>query len=137
MAEEFYFDTAIWMDFHEKRGKNGENALKLIEKVILNDLKIVHSERNIDELKSIGYSPDEVNAILDIVKPNYTRKILVGKAQMQEAKKLSRERNVSQSDALHAILARDNDLQMIALDHDFDHLKDIARAKPPEDFIED
>jgi len=137
MTEEFYYDTSIWIDFYEKRGKNGESAFKLIEKVIREELKIVHSNHNIEELKAVGYSQDEINDFLSIVKPNLTRKILKTNSQVEEAKKLSRERNVSRGDALHAIISRDNDLQLIARDRDFDFLKDISRAKLPEDFTED
>ena len=40
MQEDFYIDTSIWVDFYEKRGENGESALKLILKIIEEDLKI-------------------------------------------------------------------------------------------------
>ena len=38
-------------------------------------------------------------------------------------------------DALHAIIARDNNLQLIATDPHFEKLKDITTAKKPQDFI--
>lgn len=70
MTEEFYFDTSIWIDFHEKRGNNGELALKLLTKIIENDLKIGYSDLNIKEFKHLGYTKDEINSILRIAKPN-------------------------------------------------------------------
>ena len=137
MTEEFYFDTSIWIDIYEKRDKNGENALKLVEKVIENNHKIGYSNHNIKEFQALGYSQDEINDILAPVKPLYSKKILYDKKQVLEAKRLSLQRKVSRSDALHAILARDNNMQLIARDYDFDSLKDVAKAKLPEDSIKD
>ena len=128
MTEDFYFDTSIWIDVYEKRGKNGENGFKLIEKIIEENKKVGYSNHNINEFKALRYSQDEINGILKPVKPNYFKKILYDKMQVLEAKKLSIQRKVSRSDALHAILARD---------YDFDSLKDVAKAKLPEDFVKD
>ena len=36
---------------------------------------------------------------------------------------------------IHAILARDNESQLVSRDKDFDRLKDITRAKFPEDLL--
>ena len=44
MIGEFYYDTSIWIDFHEKRGRNGELALRLIIKIINEDLRIAYSD---------------------------------------------------------------------------------------------
>lgn len=70
MKKEFYYDSSIWIDFHEKRGKNGESALRLILKIINEDLKIAYSDLNVKEFKNLGYTKDEINSILRIVKPN-------------------------------------------------------------------
>ncbi|MBN2368185.1 PIN domain-containing protein [Candidatus Woesearchaeota archaeon] len=137
MTEDFYFDTSIWLDVYEKRGVNGEKGFKLIEIIILDGKKIYYSTLNLKEFQALGYSQDEIEEILAPVKPNFCKKILFDKKQVLEAKKLSIQRKVSKSDSLHAVLARDNNLQLIARDHDFDFLKDISRAKKPEEFIED
>ena len=39
----YYLDTSIWLDFFEKRGKNGEAAFKLIRKIIKEESKIACS----------------------------------------------------------------------------------------------
>lgn len=135
MAEEFYFDTSIWIDFHEKRGRNGELALKLLTKIIEDDLKIAYSDLNVKEFKIIGYTTDDINSILSIAKPNNIKHVHIYREQLEEAKKLARQRNVPKKDALHAILARDNNLQLIATDPHFEQLRDITTAKKPEDFI--
>ena len=135
MAEDFYFDTSIWIDFHEKRGENGELALKLILKIINDDLKIAYSDLHIKEFKYLGYTQDEVNSILKIVKPDNIKRVHIYREQKEEAKKLAMERNVPKNDALHAILARDNTLQLISRDKHFEKLEDITKTKLPEDFI--
>lgn len=135
MQEDFYLDTSIWLDFHEKREINGELALKLILKIINEDLKIAYSDLHIKEFKNLGYTQNEINSILSIVKPNNLKHVHIYREQREEAKKTARRKNVPEGDALHAIICRDNNLQLISRDIDFERLKDITRAKLPEDFI--
>ena len=52
-----------------------------------------------------------------------------------QLRRLAKPRNISQADALHAILARDNDAKLISRDWDYEKLKHITKAKLPEDFI--
>ena len=56
MQEDFYLDTSIWLDFHEKRGENGEIALKLILKIINEDIKAAYSDLHIKEFKKLDYT---------------------------------------------------------------------------------
>jgi predicted nucleic acid-binding protein len=135
MVDEFYFDTSIWLDFYEKRGKNGENAFNLIQKIIKNDLKIAYSVLNVKEFKNLGYNQESINAIFSIAKPDNIKPIHVYREQLEEARKISRQRKIPNKDALHAILARDNNLQLIAIDKHYEQLKDITEAKKPKDFI--
>lgn len=135
MAEKYYLDTSVWIDFHEKRGKNGEAALKLLTKIIEQDNILVYSDMTVKEFKQIGYSQNEINSILKIAKPDHIKRIHINKEQREEAKKLASQRNIPKADALHAILARDNELQLIARDPHFKKLKDITNSKIPEDFI--
>ena len=135
MQEDFYFDTSIWLDFHEKRGRNGKLAFELILKIINEDLKIAYSDLHVKEFKNLGYSQNEINSILSIVKPNNIKHVHIYREQNEEAKKIARQRKVPEGDALHAILCRDNNLQLISRDLDFEKLKDISKAKLPEDFI--
>ena len=132
--QDFYFDTSIWVDFHEKRGINGEFALKLILKIIGEDIRIAYSDLNVKEFKNLGYSKNEIDYILRIAKPNNMKHIHIYREQLEEARKLARQRNVPNKDALHAILARDNDLQLVSRDRHFEKLKDITEAKLPEYF---
>lgn len=135
MQEDFYLDTSIWLDFHEKREINGELALKLILKIINEDLKIAYSDLHIKEFKNLGYTQNQINSIFNIAKPDNIKRIHIYREQIEEATKIARQRNVPKKDALHAILARDNNLQLISLDTHFEKLKDISAYKKPEDFI--
>jgi len=136
MAEKsFYFDTSIWLDTYEKRGYNGEVAMKLFKKIIQKDDIIVYSDLIIAELKRLGYTQNEINAILAIAKPDNLRRVHIDKEQIDEARKVAKQKNVPESDALHAILCRDNNAQLISRDWDYEKLKHITKAKLPEDFI--
>jgi predicted nucleic acid-binding protein len=135
MTEDFYFDTSIWIDFHEKRNKNGKLALEFILKIIEEDSKIAYSDLNIKELKHLAYNQVEISSMLSIVKPHNIKHVHIYQEQLVEARKLSRQRQVPNKDALHAILCRDNYLQLITRDTHFEKLRDITTAKKPEDFI--
>lgn len=135
MTEEFYFDTSIWLDFYEKRGKNGELTLKLIIKIINEDIKIAYSDLNIKEFKYLGYTNAQINSIFSMAKPKNIKRVHIYREQIEEARKLARQRNVPRKDVLHAILARDNNLQLVSRDDHFEKLKDISIARKPEDFI--
>ena len=111
MQEDFYLDTSIWLDFHEKREINGELALKLILKIINEDLKIAYSDLHIKEFKNLEYTQNEINSILIIVKPNNIKHVHIYREQKEEAKKIARKRNVPEGDALHAIICRDNKIK--------------------------
>ena len=135
MNEDFYLDTSIWLDFYEKRGNNGEIALKLILKIIDEDLKAAYSDLHIKELKKLNYSPNEINSIFSIAKPKNLQHIHIYREQKEEAKIIARRKNIPQGDVLHAILCRDNGLQLISRDNDFQRLTDVSEAKLPENFI--
>ena len=135
MDKDLYLDTSIWLDIYEKRGNDGEHALNLIIKMINKDSKIAYSDLNIKEFKHLGYTQDEVNFILSIAKPNNIKHIHIYRWQIEEARKLARQRDIPNKDALHAILARDNNLQLITRDLHFEKLRDITKAGKPEDFI--
>ncbi|MAG02039.1 hypothetical protein CMI42_01770 [Candidatus Pacearchaeota archaeon] len=134
MVGQFYFDTSIWLDFYEKRGSNGEVALRLIENIILGNKIILYSDIVVRELRKLGYSQDEIYAIFRVAKPKNIRKVHVFKEQIDEAEKIAYQKNIPKGDALHAIFARDNNAQLISRDTDFDEIRNIAIAKLPEEF---
>ena len=130
--EGFYLDTSIWLDFYEKRGANGDEAMKLMTKIILGNYLLAYSDLHIKEFKNLGYSQYEILAILDTTKQSNLRHIHIHSEQLKEASSLARQRKIPKKDALHAVLCRDNNLQLIARDLHFEKLKDISLYKTPE-----
>ena len=133
--ERYYFDTSIWIDFYDKRDYNGEVAKRLLEKIIGEDCFVLYSDVVIFELKKLGFSEKEINQIFSAAKPDHTKRVHSTKKQLEEAKRLAKQRDVPLRDALHAVLARDGDAQLVSRDRDFEKLKDITPAKKPEDLI--
>ena len=131
----YYFDTSIWIDIYDKRGYNGEIAMKLMEKIIENDGFVVYSDVVVFELKRLGFSEYEINQILSIAKPDHIKRIHSTASQLQEAAKLAKQRKVPLRDAAHAVLARDHEAQLVSLDWDFEKLKEITKTKKPEDLL--
>ena len=134
MPDNYYFDTSIWLDYYEKRGQNGKHALNLIMKIANEDCKIFYSDLNIKELKNIGYSNQEIINLFSIAKTNRVH-VHIYREQVEESRNTAKKREVPNSDVLHAILCRDNNLQLISRDVHFEKLKDISEAKKPEEFI--
>ncbi len=131
----YNLDTSIWLDYYEKRGINGKHALKLIIKIIYENSIIIYSDLHLKELKNLGYSNDEINDVFYIVKSTNIKKVYLNKEQLKEAKKLSYQKKIPRADALHAILARDNNAIMISRDKHFEKLRNIVEIKKPEDII--
>ncbi|MAF36821.1 hypothetical protein CL622_06920 [archaeon] len=135
MIEGFYLDTSIWLDIYERRGLNGKQAINLIFKIIIESSIIVYSDLTIRELKHIGYETNEINFILSTAKPTILKHIHTYRKQIEQARKLAKQRNVPFKDALHAVLARDNNVQFVSRDKHFQKLKDITDTKSPETLI--
>ena len=131
----YYFDTSIWLDYYLKRGENGEAARKLILKIVKEGDRIIYSDFTITELKKTGFFESEINEMLRFAKPSNIRRIHLTKIQIDEAVKLAKQRDIPYGDALHAILARDHEVQLVARDLDFQKLKDITKSKLPEELI--
>ena len=138
MAEEYIIDTSIWVDLYEDRkGYDneplGDYAFKLLVKIKAKESAIVLTDFLIKELETI-YSVAEINGMF---KPfeKIIKKIVATEKQREEAKKIAKERDVPAGDALHTIVARDNDLILVTRDRHFRKLKDKITIKKPEDLI--
>jgi predicted nucleic acid-binding protein len=139
MAQSFYLDSSIWRDYYENRSDNlrplGEWALMLINNILESGDFILYSDFIIEELK-IKYSEEGIRNILEIAdKRNLLLKADISESQAKEAAILCKRRKVSFGDALHAILARDNNAIMVTRDKHFLELTDIAEVKKPEELI--
>ena len=138
MEKRFYFDTSIWLDFLENRDEpempKGTWAQELIKKIVKEGNKILFSDNNMLELINNGYLELEIEDVLDKLNPI----IIYAEATEKEigkAKDLSQKRNIPMRDALHALIARDNNSTLITLDNHFKKLIDIAFSHNPKEFI--
>ena len=138
MVEEYIIDTSIWVDIYEDRkGYNneplGDYAFNLLVKIKAQEKIIVLTDFLIKELETL-YSAAEINGMF---KPfeKIIKKIIATEKQREESKKIAKERDVPAGDALHAIIARDNDLILVTRDRHFRKLEDISKHYKPEDLI--
>lgn len=134
MEEVYYLDSSIWLDMYEKRGKNSEEALRFLEKIIRRNCIILYSALHIKELKYLGYSFGEIAEMFSFAKKNL-RKVHICKQEKEQAKNLAIKRKIPRGDALHAILSRNNEAQLISRDRDFENIKDVVIAKKPEEIL--
>ena len=138
MIEEYLIDTSIWVDIYEDRkGYNneplGDYAFKLLVKIKAKESAIALTDFLIKELETL-YSVAEINGMF---KPfeNIIKKIISTEKQREEAKKIAKERGVPAGDALHAIVARDNDIILVTRDRHFRKMEDISKHYKPEELI--
>ena len=138
MEEEYIIDTSIWVDIYEDRkGYNneplGDFAFNLLAKIKAKESTIVLTDFLIKELETL-YSVAEINGMF---KPfeKITKRIIATEKQREESKKIAKERGVPAGDALHAIVAKDNDLILVTRDRHFRKLEDISKHYKPEELI--
>ena len=91
MAEKYYLDTSIWMDYYEDRqdpSKDiGEFAFKLLCKLLASNSKIVVSSFLLRELE-VTYSLDQIRG-LALPFEKLMERVDVLDEQREEAKKIS------------------------------------------------
>lgn len=136
--KEYYFDTSIWLDFFEGRDEpdipKGTWARELVSKIIRESRKIIYSDLNISELEDAGYSLYEIE---ELFQPLKSILIFVESTEREVGKSrdLSLKRDIPKGDALHALIARDNNLVLITLDKHFQELLDITKPIRPQNII--
>lgn len=111
----------------------GDYAWKLLSLIKAKREKLVITDILINELK-IRYSIAEINGLV-ILFEKFIIKIVSTVRQRSEAEKIAKERKIPSGDVLHAILARDYCLTLIARDNHFRRLKDIVNYYKPENLI--
>ena len=137
MAEKYYLDTSVWMDYYEDRkdpSKDiGEFAFSLLSKLLASKSRIVVSTFLLRELET-AYSLDKIRG-LAMHFEKLMEKVGVSDEQREEAKKIAQERGIPQGDVIHAIIARDNHAILVSRDKHFQLLKDICEVAKPEELI--
>lgn len=131
----YYLDTCIWRDFLENRRDNsgkpiGHYAFLLIQKLMREKATILFSPLLLRELQG-EYSLDEIKSLFLLFQMSgLGRSVSMSDKQLREAESLSHDHV---NDALHAILARDNQAILITRDNDFNDFKKIVTIKKPEE----
>ena len=137
MTSKYYIDTAIWRDLHENRkdkSKNlGELAFEAIKKIRINKEKILYSDFVFEEL-SHAYDKQTINKLFKDAS-ELLEKVKISEYQFKEAADLSKKLNIPFGDAVHGVLARDNNAIMVTRDRHFRKLKDKITIKKPEELI--
>ena len=141
MTEKYYFDTCIWRDHYENRfGQGGRPLGAIASRLFLKFMKekkpILFSEFNLRELKK-DYSEAEINDMLSVLFiADKLQKVPITKQDVEEAHKLSTDRNISFGDCLHAVLARNNNAILVTQNvRDFERLTDVVNYKKPENLL--
>ena len=133
----FYIDTSIWMDYYEDRRDNlrpiGEFAFQLLVFIKTGEHTIIVSDEVLSELGKF-YSDDEIADILSIMKDEI-EVVDITKEQHERAKVLALERAIPRGDAVHAIVAGDLNIVLVARDWHFEQVTDIVTTKKPEEII--
>jgi predicted nucleic acid-binding protein len=134
----YYLDTSIWIDLYENRKDYnqkplGDYAWKLLSLIKAKKCVLIITDLLIKELE-MNYSAEEINGMMKLFE-EVIRKIITTKEQRDEAKKIAEERKVPRGDSLHAVLARDHGLILVARDNHFKELIDISEHYKPEDVI--
>ncbi|MDD3175617.1 MAG: PIN domain-containing protein [Candidatus Nanoarchaeia archaeon] len=133
----YYLDTCIWFDYFENRQDKyrplGEWAIKLINKIIAEESTFIFTDILMRELKT-RYSQKQLTSYLEIIPKSLIIYLRHSYLDIAEAITLKEKLNISFGDALHAILARNNDAMLITRDNHFNEIKFIKIFKP-EDLI--
>jgi predicted nucleic acid-binding protein len=136
--QKYYLDACIWIDYFENRKDRfrplGEWALDLIKKIIEENALILYSELVEEEL-SIKYSPRDIKAILNITPFENRIKVKISDFQIKESIHTSKQLNIPRKDALHAIIARDNNAILVTRDKHFQELQEKITIRKPEELI--
>ncbi len=138
MGERWYVDTSIWMDLYDDRKGYrdeplGDFAWKLMKLIKERENKLIITDHLMRELE-VNYSLEQINGMFKLF-ADIIEKIIVKKEQREEARKIAVERNVPFGDILHAVIARDHKLILIARDKHFKQLEDLSNHYKPEEFI--
>ncbi len=130
-------DTSIWLDLFENRNEpnlpKGDYAKLLLKNIITNKSIIIYSTVVIFELKSNGYTYEDIKLLFEPI-----RKILYyadAREFMGRARDIGIKRNIPKGDVAHALIARHCKAVMVTRDGDYYKLGDIIKPQKPENLI--
>ncbi len=136
--ENYYLDTCIWRDYFENRKDRfrplGEWAFRLLKKIIYNKEKVMYSDLVVSELLNY-FDRDKIKEIFSIVKNDFLEKVDIKKHHGEEAFDLKEKEGIPFGDALHAVLAKENNAILVTRDKHFRKLLKIVKIRKPEELI--
>ena len=135
MIDAVYLDTSIWLDIYLERPGRNIITHRLFQKIIQEEIKIYISDVLIIELRKLGFSSTEIREMFAPYEQTIVY-ITASKMHHLEGRPLAYTRKIPRADVLHALLAREYHLQLIATDRDFLSLKDITTVITPEQFLQ-
>lgn len=135
-----YLDTHIFVDFWNDRVDKmrplGDFAYELLRETIGCKHHLLFSDLIVAELiNSCGLTEHDIwnELFSDIIRAGKFSKVEITEQQKSEAKKMAARLEIPKSDALHAILARDNKAVLVSRDHHHESVKDFVKVLTPED----
>jgi predicted nucleic acid-binding protein len=136
----YYLDSCIWRDHFENRfgpqGRPlGHYATKLMTKLIKDRAEIVFTDTVVDELEKDYAEEDVLDMFNMLFKIGVLKRVEISREEFVEAKSLSVKRTIPFGDALHTVIAKNNDAVLVSQDNHFERLKDIVKVIRPEDII--
>ena len=133
----YYLDTCIWIDYFENRKDRfrplGEWALRAINEIINEEGIILISSLNHKELKKF-YTEEKIHKMVSHIPAVLLKMVFYSESQKNEAILTAKMLGIPVSDALHAIIARDNSAVLITRDKHFFLIHGIDIKLPEELF---
>ncbi len=133
-----YLDACIWRDYWEGRSDRfrplGEWALRAINACVVSGGSILFSRVVIQEIRKY-YDAVETEKIFSLVPKEQLVEVELTRQEVSEARELCRTRAVAFGDALHAVIARNNDAILVSRDRHFLLLMDIVEVRLPEELL--
>jgi predicted nucleic acid-binding protein len=111
----YYFDTCIWIDYLNERNEYVVQKvfeILLNHSVLISELVLIELRRYVDNVMLLDFK----NIVL----------VSASDTQRKLASDISEARQIPFGDALHAVLARDNDAILLTRDKHFIELRDVT-----------
>jgi predicted nucleic acid-binding protein len=137
-----YIDSNLFISYWDREyGRNIENFLEYVSGEILNrtvscEFSIIISDLTVKEIKRrMAFSDEDLDSNFKVYKDMNKLTIIVGtEALWAQAKKLSNERGIHLSDAMHAVLAKETGAVLVTWNvKDFENVKDFVAVKNPKE----
>lgn len=88
-----------------------------------------------EEELSLDYSEKEITEMISLLPPQIVIKVRPLQNRFGEAVMLSKKFKIPVKDALHAVIARDNNAVLVTRDKHFQELQNMITVRKPEELI--